>query len=232
LFVTFVEDTPASKKIPWANTLMILLNLIITYKVLGRADAVQLLGTYGFIPVRHLSLGILTGPFLHSSWAQLVTNMTFLFMFGKGVEQRIGRLNYFLAYFIIAFVSEGVHWYFNPESVLPLVGASRIVTGLGVIYLLMYPWGKMKWVFSFFGAPLLEIPSRTLFVMGFWAAVQLALAFFPWSQLASVFHFMNKWGMTLVTTNPTAGTAWKAHLAAALTGLVLHFFMPQKKAKG
>jgi membrane associated rhomboid family serine protease len=231
LFVTFVEDTPASKKIPWANTLMIVVNVLITYKILGRPDFTQLLGDYGFIPVRHLSVGFFTGFFIHSSWAQLVTNMTFLYMFGKGVEQRIGRLNYLIAYFVIAFASELVHWYFNSESTLPLVGSSRIVTGLGVIYLLMYPWGKMKWVFSFFGAPILEMPSRTLFVMGFWAAVQLALAYVPWSKMATTLHFMNKWGITLLTTNPTAGTAWKAHLGAIAAGFVLHFLMPQKKSK-
>jgi membrane associated rhomboid family serine protease len=229
LFVTFVEDTPASKKIPWANTLMILLNVLVTYRVLSQPDSIHILGDYGFIPVRNLSLGFLTGPFLHSSWAQLVTNMTFLYMFGKGVEQRIGRANYLIAYFTIACTSEAVHWYYNQDSVLPLVGASRIVTGLGVIYLLMYPWGKMKWVFSFFGAPLLEVPSRTAFVMGFWALVQLALAFFPWSRVAGLLHFMNKWGITLLTTNPTAGTAWRAHLGALVAGLVLHFLMPQKK---
>lgn len=232
MFVTFVEDTPASKKIPWTNTLMMVLNVVIAYKTLGRPDFTALLDHYGFIPVRHLSIGFLTGLFLHSSWAQLVTNVTFLFMFGKGVEQRIGRLNYFLAYFAIGFASEGAHWFFNRESVLPLIGASRIVTGLGVIYLLMYPWGKMKWLFSFFGAPILEIPSRTAFVMGFWALVQLALAYIPWSKMATMLHFMNKWGITLLTTNPTAGIAWRAHLGAVAAGLVLHFLMPQKKTKG
>lgn len=229
MFVTFVEDTPASKKIPWANTLMIVLNVVVAYKVLSHPNAMQLLGDFGFIPVRHFGWGFLTGPFLHSSWVQVVTNMTFLFMFGKGVEERIGRRNYWIAYLAIAYASEGVHWYFNSESTLPLIGASRVVTGLGVMYLLMYPWGKMKWVFSFFGAPVLEIPSRTAYVMGFWALIQLSLAFFPWTKVAPLFHFMGKWGITLVTTNPTAGTAWKAHLAAALAGLVLHFFMPQKK---
>ena len=231
MFITFVEDTPASKKIAWANTGMIVLNIAVTYFTLGRPDFNQILGHYGFIPVRGVGIGLLTGFFLHSSWAQLVTNMTFLFMFGKGTEQRIGRLNYILAYLGIGSTSELVHWFFNHESTLPLVGASRIVTGLGVIYLLMYPWGKMKWVFSFFGAPILELPSRTLYVMGFWAVVQLALAFFPWSKLAFLFHALTRAGIALFTINPTAGTAWRAHLGAMAAGLVLHFLMPQKKGR-
>ncbi len=229
MFITFVEDAPASKKIAWANTGMIVLNILVVYLTLGRPGFNLTLAHYGFIPARGVQIGLLTGFFLHSSWAQLVTNMAFLFMFGKGAEHRIGRFNYVLAYFGIGLASELVHWYFNRGSMLPLVGASRIVTGLGVIYLLMYPWGKMKWVFSFFGAPVLEIPSRTLFVMAFWALVQLALAFFPWSVLARVFDSLTRMGITLFTVNPTAGTAWRAHLGAMAAGLILHFLMPPQK---
>jgi membrane associated rhomboid family serine protease len=232
LFITFVEDSPASKRIPWANTTMIILNIFICYQTLGRKDFPAILGQYGFIPVRHLGLGVLTGFFLHSSWAQLVANMTFLYMFGRGVEQRLGKWNYLIAYFVVGFASEAAHWYFHPQGVYPLVGASRIVTGLGVIYLLLYPWGKMKWFFSFFGVPLFEIPSRTLFVMGFWAAVQAAIAFFPWSKLAFLTAPLSKHGISLFTLIPTAGAAWEAHLGALAAGVVLHFLMPHKKSKG
>ncbi len=130
MFVTFVEDTPASKKIPWANTGMIVLNAFVAYMTINRPGFLQVLAHYGFIPVRHLGIGVLTGFFLHSSWAQLVTNMTFLYMFGKGVEQRLGKKNYLIAYFVIGGASELAHWYFHRQGVYPLIGASRIVTGL------------------------------------------------------------------------------------------------------
>lgn len=232
MFITFVEDTPASKHIAWTNMAVIILNMVVALKTINRPGFLEVLGHYGFIPVRGVTLGLLTGPFVHSSWAQLLTNMTFLYMFGKGVEQRLGKLNYLIAYCVIALTSEGVHWYFNPHSPLPLVGASRIVTGLGVIYLLMYPWGKMKWVFNFFGAPILEIPSRTLWVMVLWAAVQAAITFTPWAKLSFLVHFLASFGLSLFTLIPTAGTAWHAHLGAVATGVALHFLMPQGKAKG
>lgn len=231
MFVYFVEDSPASKKIAWANTAMIIFNTVVASLTINRPGFMQVLSQYGYIPVRHLGIGILTGFFLQSSWAQLVTNMTFLYMFGKGVEERIGRKNYFIAYFVIGFASELAHWYFHPNGVFPLVGASRIVTGLGVMYLLMYPWGKMKWVFSFFGVPLIEIPSRTLFAMGFWAVVQALIAFFPWSKLAFLTDALSRHGISLFSLIPTAGIAWGAHLGALAAGLVLHFLMPQKKGK-
>ena len=230
MFITFVEDTPASKKIPWANTVMIILNVVIAFNTLGRPDFPSILGQYGFIPARHLGLSVLTAPFLHSSWTQLVANMTFLFMFGKGMEQSFGKSRYLMAYFLCAWAGEWAHWYYHPHSTLALIGASRVVTGLGIIYLLLFPWGRMKWIFSFFGAPLIEIPSRTLFVMGFWAAIQAALAFLPWSRMAWLVKSLSKLGGSIFTVNPTAGTAWDAHLAALIMGLVLFLFMP-KKAK-
>ncbi len=232
MFVTFVEDTPASKKIPWANTFMIILNAVVCYLTLNRPDFMSILDHYGFIPVRPLGIGAFTGVFLHSSWTQLVANMSFLYMFGKGVEQRLGKLNYLIAYIVIAGASEFAHWHFHPVGVYPLIGASRVVTGMGVIYLLMYPWGKMKWVFSFFGVPLFEVPSRTIFVMGFWAGVQVALAYIPWNHLASLTSSLSRHGISLFTLIPTAGTAWYAHMGALAAGLVLHFLMPQKKSKG
>lgn len=231
MFIYFVEDTPASKHIAWTNMTIIILNMVIALKTINLPGFMMVLVHYGFIPVRGITLGIITGPFIHSSWAQLLTNMTFLYMFGKGVEQRLGKLNYLMAYAVIALTSELVHWYFNPHNPLPLVGASRIVTGLGVIYLLMYPWGKMKWVFNFFGAPIMEIPSRTLWVMVLWAAVQAAIAFMPWAKLAFLVHFLASFGLSLFTLIPTAGTAWHAHLGAVAAGVVLHFVMKQKKGK-
>ena len=231
MFVTFVEDTPASKKIPWANTLMIILNAVVAYLTINRPGFLQVLDHYGYIPVRHLGIGALTGFFLHSSWAQLVTNMTFLYMFGKGVEQRLGKKNYLIAYFVIGGASELAHWYFHREGVYPLIGASRIVTGLGVIYLLLYPWGKMKWFFSFFGVPLFEIPSRTIFTMGFWAAVQAVISFFPWSKITFLTNALSRHGISLFSIIPTAGPAWDAHLGALVAGVALHFLMPHKKSK-
>jgi len=232
VFITFVEDSPASKKIPWANTLLMFLNVFICWQTVGRPDFMEILNQYGFIPAapfRHYGLGILTAPFLHSSWTQLVANMTFLFMFGKGVEERVGRSRYLTAYFLCCLAGEAAQWFFHPFGTLALIGASRAVTGLGVMYLFYFPWGKMKWIFSFFGVPLLELPSRTAYVMVLWGGVQAALAFLPWAKLASSMRILTKFSGSIFTVNPTAGIAWSAHLGALLMGVVLFFLMPEKK---
>jgi membrane associated rhomboid family serine protease len=232
MFITFVDDNPASKRVPWANTALILLNVFVCYQTLGRADFTQVLAKYGFIPARPLGISFLAAPFLHSSWTQLVANMAFLFMFGKGVEERLGRGRYLASYFLCSYAGQAAHWHFHPHGILPLIGASRAVTGIGVMYLFYYPWGRMKWIFSFFGAPILEVPSRTVFVMALWALVQAALAFIPWSKLSFVVSALSKWGGTIFTVNPTAGTAWDAHLGALAMGVALHFiFLTSKKIK-
>jgi membrane associated rhomboid family serine protease len=222
MFITFSDDTPASKKIPWANTFMIIVNVVVAYLTIGHDDFMDVLNRYGFIPARHLNWTIFTGLFLHSSWTQLVANMSFLFFFGKGVENEWGRKRYLITYLTCALAGEAAHCHFHSGSTLALIGASRVVTGMGVVYLLHYPWGRMKWIFSFFGVPLLEIPSRTLLVMGLWAGVQAALAFIPWYELPRMMPFLAKLNGTLFTVHQTAGTAWDAHLGALVMGLVLY----------
>ncbi len=221
LFITFTEETPTSKRIPYANTFMILLNIGLAFYTLDRTDFLQILDRFGFIPARHLSYSLITGLFLHSSWAQLVANMTFLFMFGRGVEKEWGPGRYFLAYLACGIAGEFTHRYFTPNGVLAFVGASRVVTGLGVIYLLHYPWGRMKWYITFFGAPIVEFPSRTIYTMVLWAGVQAVMTFLPWYRFSQLFPALNHFIGPLLTIHPTAGTAWIAHLGAALAGLIL-----------
>jgi membrane associated rhomboid family serine protease len=228
LFITFVDDAGGHKKFPWANTILILLNLVICLKTASRSDFGGILRNYGFIPARPLTVGILTAPFLHASWGHLVANMTFLFMFGRAVEGRIGSKAYLASYLLLALAAEATHWYYNPGSTLALVGASRVVSGLGAMYLLMFPWGKMKWVFSFFGVPIFEIPSRTLFVFALWAAFLLALAYFPFDTIKTAASWLK---VPLLSNNPSAGIAWKAHAGALAMGVVLFFLGPKKTAK-
>ncbi|HET9868936.1 MAG TPA: rhomboid family intramembrane serine protease [bacterium] len=233
MFITFSDDGPASKKVPWANTFMIFVNVLVAYLTVGHKDFLQVLGQYGFIPARHLGVGLFTGIFLHSSWTQLVANMSFLFFFGKGVEQEWGRVRYLAAYLLLGLSGEAAHAYFHPHSTLALIGASRVVTGMGIIYLLHFPWGRMKWIFSFFGVPLLEVPSRTIFVMGLWALVQAALAFIPWDILPRLMPVLARLNGTVFTVHQTAGTAWDAHLGAMAMGLALFaWFTLLKKKKG
>jgi membrane associated rhomboid family serine protease len=231
MFITFSDDSPASKRIPWANTFMILVNVVAAYLTIGHEDFQQILDQYGFIPARHLGISVLTGLFLHSSWTQLVANMSFLFFFGKGVENQWGRGPYLISYLLCGLAGEAAHVHFHPHSTLALIGASRVVTGMGVIYLLHYPWGRMKWIFSFFGVPLLEVPSRTIFVMGLWGLVQAALAFIPWGDLPRLMPFLSRLNGTLFTIHQTAGTAWDAHLGALAMGLLLFFWFSLIKGK-
>ena len=231
MFVTFVTEDHGPKRFPWMNTALIILNAVVCYQTVNRPDFQHLLDVFVFVPSKPLGPGLLTSLFLHSSWTQLVANMTFLFMFGQGVEKRVGMRNYLLCYLFCGLAGELAHWFFHSRGLLPLIGASRTVTGLGVMYFLLYPWGKMKWIFSFFGVPLVEIPSRTLFGFGLWGAVQVALAFFPWSKISFIISALSKLGGSVFTITQTAGTAWEAHLGAAGMGFFLYLVSLQKKGR-
>jgi membrane associated rhomboid family serine protease len=224
LFITFVDDGPGPKRFPWANTFLIVLNIFICMKTAGRSDFNNLLHHYGFFSCRP-GIGIFTGLFLHTNWATLAANMTFLFMFGRTVEDRIGPRNYLFTFLFCGWAAEAAHWYFNPNSGLPLIGTARAITGLGVYFFLINPWGKMKWVFSFFGVPVFETPSRTFFVFGLWAVFVLALNFVPTTTVKTMVSFFN---VPLLDTHSTSRVAWWSHAGAASMGALLYFVVPKR----
>jgi membrane associated rhomboid family serine protease len=226
LFITFVDDGPGPKRFPWANTSIIILSIVLFMKTAGRPDFGSLLSRFGFFSCRPLGIGALTGPFLHTNWATLAASMTFLFMFGRTVEDRVGPRNYLLSFLFIAWASEAAHSFFNPSSTLPLVGTMRVVTGLGVFFFLIKPWGKMKWVFSFFGVPIFEAPSRTFFVFGLWAVFLLCLTLVPVSAVKTMVSFFN---IPLLDTHSTSGITWRAHAGAMAAGVLLYFVVPKRK---
>jgi len=228
VFITFVDDGPGPKRFPWANTLLIVLNILVCVKTAGRGDFGDILRTFGFMPCDPIGIGVLTGPFLHTSWTTLAASMTILYMFGRTIEDRIGPRRYLLTYLFCAWASEATHWYFNPTSALPLVGSTRVVTGLGVFFFLIDPWGKMKWVFSFFGVPVFEAPSRTIFVFGLWALFVVALT---WMPIEAIKHMVKFFNIPLLDPRSTAHIAWWAHSGAAATGALLYFVAPKRKGE-
>lgn len=215
MFVTFTVDEPGSRRFPWANTLLILLNIWITLKYGMSRDLPGVVARVGFVPARPEPLTAVTHLFLHGGWPILVGNMTFLYMFGKLAEDRLGKVRYLLAYLLCGVGAAFVYRHFHPASTVPLIGSSGAITGVAAIFFLSHPWSRMKWHFHFFGVPLFEVPSRTFFVLGLWAAVQSGMYFFP----------------RYFQTRDTANIAWWWNAGGFATGVLLFLLLPNRGKK-
>ncbi len=142
-----------------------------------------------------------TTLFLHGGWLHLITNMWMLWVFGNNIEDRLGHIVYGLFYIAGGTVATLSHWMIDPESTVPMIGASGAVAAVLGAYALTYPSAKVR-TLVFIGIPLLlDIPA--LIVLGLW-------------MLAETFA-----GLLEVHLGMAGGVAHWAHIGGFVAGLVL-----------
>ena len=166
----------------------------------------QLLLTYAFVPRNFFGHAaadwytLITSMFLHGSFLHLGGNMLYLWIFGNNVEDAMGHMR-FLAFYLVcgiaAALSEGM---VNPDSALPMLGASGAISGVLAAYVLIYPRARVTVIIPL-GILLYPTKISALYVVGFWFVLQL---------------------LNIVGTTPGGpGTAWWAHVGGFIAGLIL-----------
>lgn len=146
-------------------------------------------------------LTLFSNVLLHASFAHLIGNMLFLWVFGDNVEDAMGHLRFLAFFFLCGLAGSLAHAMMNPESDQPLIGASGAISGVIVSYLMLYPQVRV-WGLAFKWVPL-HIPA--MYALGAWILFQLASALI----------------------DPQGNVGWWAHLGglaagAALTPLFIH----------
>jgi membrane associated rhomboid family serine protease len=119
-------------------------------------------------------LTALTSMFMHGSWAHLLGNMLFLWIFGNNVEDALGRLRYLVFYLAgglcatatqtfvtLAFATEA-------DAAIPNLGASGAVSAVLGAYLVLLPRAMVLTVIFFV---LREVPA--VLFLGVWFVFQL-----------------------------------------------------------
>jgi membrane associated rhomboid family serine protease len=91
----------------------------------------------------------LTSMFLHGSWAHIIGNSLFLWVFGNNVEDSMGRVRFLVFYLVCGIAAAGAHIMVDARSPLPTVGASGAISGVMGAYLVLYPRVKVKMLFWF-----------------------------------------------------------------------------------
>src|SRR5512143_402870 len=85
---------------------------------------------YGFRPAAPHLANLLYSLFLHAGFLHLFGNMLFLWIYGDNVEHRLGPVVYVIAYLGTGVAATLFHTVFDPDSPLPLVGASGAISGV------------------------------------------------------------------------------------------------------
>jgi membrane associated rhomboid family serine protease len=103
--------------------------------------------------------------FLHGSFWHLAMNMFALFVFGRAVEQRLGRTRFLLLYFACGIGAAACQALFGYDSRIPMVGASGATMGMAAAFAYFYP-NSVLYVLGI-------LPVRAWKLVLFYAAMEL-----------------------------------------------------------
>ena len=129
-------------------------------------------------------LTLLTAMFLHGGWFHLIGNMWFLWIFGDNVEDRLGHFGFAVLYLVGGILASLCHWFMQPDSTLPVIGASGAVAAVLGAYTITWPFARVhSLVFLVIFFTVVELPA--LVVLGFWFIEQLVAALAIKNRLAT-----------------------------------------------
>jgi len=143
-------------------------------------------------PDKSITLSVLFSMFLHGGIMHLLGNMLFLYIFGNNVEDAFGKVGYLAMYVASGVIATLGFVYLQPNSTVPLVGASGAIAGVIGAYVVLYPTAK---ILTFFA--LMFIPVPAIVYVGIWFISQFLIA------------------------GGESNVAWQAHVAGFLFGLVI-----------
>jgi membrane associated rhomboid family serine protease len=214
-----IRDDVPSRKFPVVTVGLLVVNVLIFLLEFIYGEAVgSLVYQFGIVPARlttdytnpSILLTVITSMYLHGGWAHLIGNMIYLWIFGDNVEDRMGRLRYFIFYTLCGIVAGILQVFAAPRSTIPIIGASGAIAGVLGAYILLYPKAKVRTLVpSFFFYRSIWLPA--VIVLGGWFLIQLL------NGLA-----------TLNVVTQTGGVAWWAHIGGFVAGMGLMPIFRQK----
>ncbi|MGH9040952.1 MAG: rhomboid family intramembrane serine protease [Acidimicrobiia bacterium] len=101
-------------------------------------------------PSKQPYLSVIFSMFFHGSIMHLAGNMLFLWIFGNNIEERFGRGLFFLFYLFTGLAAAAAHILTDPNSVIPVVGASGAIAGVMGAYLVFFPHARILTIVPLF----------------------------------------------------------------------------------
>lgn len=178
-----IGDINTRRRVPFVNYLLLAINVWIglnTLLFMSPARYEWVILRYGFIPAEGFDATVLLSQFLHGGLAHLLGNMLFLWIVGDNVEDKMGHLGYLAFYLSSGVAAAAAHWWMNPLSEIPVIGASGAISGVMAAYAILFSRSRIKIlyfipIFVFIEWGVLTV--RALWAIGFWFVEQLLLTY-------------------------------------------------------
>jgi membrane associated rhomboid family serine protease len=119
---------------------------------------------------------VFTSMFLHGSWMHLLGNMWFLWLFGNNIEDSMTRPRFVAFYLLCGVAAALLQVFAQPNSAIPMVGASGAISGVMGAYLVLYPKVKVYTLLPLgFFSTTFALPAWVMLI--YWAFLQVAGGF-------------------------------------------------------
>jgi len=215
-----LHDNNPTKHFPWMTLLIIGANVFVfLYWQLGTGleRSIQMAA---FIPADAHHYGIVAetpslvmSMFMHGGFMHLIGNMWFLWLFGNNVEDRCGSFSFFVFYLACGIAATLGYASFNPNSHVPLVGASGAISGVLGAYVVMFPHAEVLTLVPLgFFTRLMYLPAWIF--LGIWIGFQF---------LSQAMTSASRGG-----GKEQGGVAFLAHIAGFAVGAVLIFIFRRR----
>jgi membrane associated rhomboid family serine protease len=151
-------------------------------------------------------LDVFRSMFFHGGWLHLIGNMVYLWIFGDNIEDRLGRIPFLILYFVSGIVAVISQYVIDPNSQIPLVGASGAIAGVLGSYLILFPAARVRTI-TLMGRMSRMSETSAVIVLGLWFVLQL-------------FN-----GIAGLGVETGGGVAFFAHIGGFIAGVVLTYLL-------
>jgi rhomboid family protein len=131
----------------------------------------------------------------------LLGNMWFLWIFGNNIEDSMGRLRFIVFYLLCGLAAAFGQIVTNPDSAIPMVGASGAISGVMGGYLILYPNVRVYAMVPL-GFFLTSVALPAWVMLGYWFLIQFVSGL-------------------LIMAGDMGGVAFWAHVGGFVAGIVL-----------
>jgi membrane associated rhomboid family serine protease len=145
---------------------------------------------------------VLSSMFLHGGWMHLLGNMWFMWIFGNNIEDSMGHARFLVFYLLCGVAAALAQVMINPDSGIPMVGASGAISGVMGAYLILYP----------------RVRVWTMVPIGFFLT---SIALPAWTMLLYWIAIQTFGGLIGILGEERGGVAFWAHIGGFVAGVVL-----------
>ncbi|MBX2867119.1 MAG: rhomboid family intramembrane serine protease [Acidiferrobacterales bacterium] len=153
-------------------------------------------------PTNQSWITVFTSMFMHGGWFHLIGNMWFLWIFADNIEDALRPLKFIIFYLVGGVAAVAAQVISNPESMVPMVGASGAIGGIMGAYARLYPKVRVH-IAIILGFFILRRTIPAIWMLGIWLGMQGVSAFMS------------------MQSGQQGGVAFWAHIGGFVAGFIL-----------